>query len=320
MYKFAAPYYLLLIPVVALIFFKKWNKIRGIKIPSIYTVKKEGKKIYKHNIEKILTFISLVLMIIALARPQIVSQSVKTKKNGIDIVIALDLSRSMLQEDFKPNRLEKAKSLLKEFVAKRADDRISIVVFGGEAYTKVPLTFDHEVIQKILGKLTTGDITSNNRTAIGMGLGVAVNRVKNSESKSKVIILMTDGENNSGEMSPGVAADIAKEYNIKVYTIGIGAYEVLTPTMTGRRIMANTELDETLLKSIASKTGGEYFRASGTEKFREIFDKINNLEKTKIESTEFYSREELYEKFLKVAIMTLLIALLFRYLIYIKIP
>ena len=150
-------------------------------------------------------------MCIALARPQIISENKIIKKEGIDIVVALDLSQSMLQRDFKPNRLETAKKLLEEFIDKRINDRISLVVFGGDAYTKVPLTFDHNVVKDITSKLTTDDITSNNRTAIGMGLGVSLNRLKDSEAKSKVIILMTDGENNSGEMSPMGASEIAKE-------------------------------------------------------------------------------------------------------------
>ena len=319
MFKFSSPYYLFLIPVVIYLFLKK-NKKSGIKVPSIFKVKKENKKIKKHYIEKILTFLSLISLIIALARPQNISQNINVKKNGIDIVVALDLSQSMQTEDFKPSRIEKAKVLLKEFISKRENDRISLVVFGGDAYTKVPLTFDHAVIDKILGKITIEDITSNNRTAIGMGLGVAVNRLKNSSAKSKVIILMTDGENNSGEMSPQVAADIAKDFGIKVYTIGIGAKEVAVTNSFGTKVVANTELDETLLKRIAETTGGEYFRASSTENFRQIFNKIDALEKTKIESKEFNIEEDLFEEFLKVGIILLLIALMFKSVIYIKIP
>lgn len=319
MFRFYSPYYLFLIPIVVSLFFIK-NKKNGIRVPSLMKIKKENKKIKKHHIERILMILSLLSLIIALARPKNLSQSVKIKKDGIDIVVALDLSQSMQSTDFKPSRIDKAKILLKEFINKRDNDRISLVIFGGDAYTKVPLTFDHSVIDKILDKLTVNDITSNDRTAIGMGLGVSVNRLKNATAKSKVIILMTDGENNSGEMSPQVAAGIAKEFGIKVYTIGIGAKEILVPTAYGTKSVANTELDENLLKYIAKVTDGEYFRASSEENFKEIFKKIDSLEKTKIESKEFFNEKELYENFLIAGIFFLLIALIFKNIIYIKIP
>lgn len=319
MFRFYSPYYLFLIPIVVSLFFIK-NKKNGIKVPSLMKLKKENKKIKKHHVEKILMILSLLSLIIALARPQNLSQSVKIKKDGIDIVVALDLSQSMQSTDFKPSRIDRAKILLKEFISKRDNDRISLVIFGGDAYTKVPLTFDHSVIDKILDKLTVNDITSNNRTAIGMGLGVSVNRLKNATAKSKVIILMTDGENNSGEMSPQVAAGIAKEFGIKVYTIGIGAKEIQIPTVYGMKSVANTELDENLLKYIAKVTDGEYFRASSEENFKEIFKKIDSLEKTKIESKEFFNEKEVYENFLIAGIILLLAALIFKHIIYIKIP
>ena len=256
MFKFASPYFLLLIPIIIYLFFRK-QKVKGIKIPGIKPLKEFRLKSKKYLIGKILILFSLILMCIALARPQIISENKIIKKEGIDIVVALDLSQSMLQRDFKPNRLETAKKLLEEFIDKRVNDRISLVVFGGDAYTKVPLTFDHNVVKDITSKLTTDDITSNNRTAIGMGLGVSLNRLKDSEAKSKVIILMTDGENNSGEMSPMGASEIAKELGIKIYTIGIGAREIQIRVPFGHTTVKNTELDENLLKNIASTTGGE---------------------------------------------------------------
>ena len=257
-------------------------------------------------------------MCIALARPQIISENKIIKKEGIDIVVALDLSQSMLQRDFKPNRLETAKKLLEEFIDKRVNDRISLVVFGGDAYTKVPLTFDHNVVKDITSKLTTDDITSNNRTAIGMGLGVSLNRLKDSEAKSKVIILMTDGENNSGEMSPMGASEIAKELGIKIYTIGIGAREIQIRVPFGHTTVKNTELDENLLKNIASTTGGEYFRAGSEKEFQEIFNRIDSLEKTKIDGRSYYEKDELYENILKIALLLLVIGAFFEYKKYIK--
>ena len=265
---------------------------------------------------KILILSSIILMVIALARPQISSENKIIKKNGIDIVVALDLSNSMLQQDFTPNRLEVAKHLLNRFIEKRPDDRISLIVFGGDAYTKVPLTFDHSVVKDITSKLTTDDITSNNRTAIGMGLGIAINRLKNSTAKSKVIILMTDGENNSGEMSPMGAANIAKELGIKIYTIGIGAKEL----RYGPALIKNNELDENLLKEIAETTHGEYFRASNEKEFENIFNKINQLEKTKIDGKTYYEHIEVFENILKIALVLLIIGAFLEYIKYIRIP
>ncbi|WP_407537658.1 VWA domain-containing protein [Cetobacterium somerae] len=227
MYNFKMPYILVLIPIVTYLFFKKSQG--AIKVPGIQIIKKYSKGSKKHLLGRIFMYLSTVFMILALARPQLTTEGKVVKKDGIDIAIALDLSKSMEARDFNPNRLEKSKELLKEFIDKRPNDRLSLVVFGGEAYTKVPLTFDHSVLKNMISNITTDDITSNNRTAIGMGLGVALNRLKDSDSKSKVIILMTDGENNSGEMSPVGAAEVAKELGIKVYTIGIGAKEIAIP-------------------------------------------------------------------------------------------
>lgn len=319
MFKFASPYFLLLIPIIIYLFFRK-QKVKEIKIPGIKPLKEFRLKSKKHLIGKILILFSLVLMCIALARPQIISENKIIKKEGIDIVVALDLSQSMLQRDFKPNRLETAKKLLEEFIDKRVNDRISLVVFGGDAYTKVPLTFDHNVVKDITSKLTTDDITSNNRTAIGMGLGVSLNRLKDSEAKSKVIILMTDGENNSGEMSPMGASEIAKELGIKIYTIGIGAREIQIRVPIGHTTVKNTELDENLLKNIASTTGGEYFRAGSEKEFQEIFNRIDSLEKTKIDGRSYYEKDELYENISKIALLLLVIGAFFEYKKYIKIP
>lgn len=319
MFKFATPYFLILIPLILFLFFKKY-RVKGIKVPGIKPIKALKLKSKKYLIGKISILISLILMCVALARPQLVSENKIIKKDGIDIVVALDLSKSMLNTDFSPNRLEKAKELLESFVDKRVNDRISLVVFGGDAYTKVPLTFDHNVIKDVTSKLTVDDITSNNRTAIGMGLGISLNRLKDSEAKSKVIILMTDGENNSGEMSPTAASDIAKELGIKIYTIGIGAKELEVRLPFGRTTIKNTELDENLLKTIAAKTGGEYFRASNEKEFQDIFNKIDKLEKTELDGRTYYEKEELYQNILKLSLLFLLIGTFFEYKKYIRIP
>lgn len=319
MFKFASPYFLLLIPIIIYLFLRKRSNL-GITVPGIEPLKAYKIKSKKHLLGKYLILLSLILMCVALARPQMIYENRVVKKNGIDIAISLDLSQSMLQEDFSPNRLEKAKEVLGEFIDKRGNDRLSLIVFGGDAYTKVPLTFDHNVVKEMVSKLTVDDITSNNRTAIGMGIGVALNRLKNSEAKSKVIILLTDGENNSGEMSPSAAADIAKELGIKIYTIGIGAREIQIPTLFGYQTVKNNELDENLLQNIAKTTGGEYFRAGDSKEFKEIFNKIDELEKTKIDGRSFYDKQEMFEGILKISLILLLIGVLFQYLIYIIIP
>ncbi len=319
MFKFASPYFLLLIPIIIYLFLRKRSNL-GITVPGIEPLRTYKIKSKKYLLGKYLILLSLILMCVALARPQMIYENRVVKKNGIDIAISLDLSQSMLQEDFSPNRLEKAKEVLGEFIDKRGDDRLSLIVFGGDAYTKVPLTFDHNVVKEMVSKLTVDDITSNNRTAIGMGIGVALNRLKNSEAKSKVIILLTDGENNSGEMSPSAAADIAKELGIKIYTIGIGAREIQIPTLFGYQTVKNNELDENLLQNIAKTTGGEYFRAGDSKEFKEIFNKIDELEKTKIDGRSFYDKQEMFEEILKISLILLLIGVFFQYLIYIIIP
>lgn len=319
MFKFASPYFLLLIPIIIYLFLRKRSNL-GITVPGIEPLRAYKIKSKKYLLGKYLILLSLILMCVALARPQMIYENRVVKKNGIDIAISLDLSQSMLQDDFSPNRLEKAKEVLGEFIDKRGNDRLSLIVFGGDAYTKVPLTFDHNVVKEMVSKLTVDDITSNNRTAIGMGIGVALNRLKNSEAKSKVIILLTDGENNSGEMSPSAAADIAKELGIKIYTIGIGAREIQIPTLFGYQTVRNNELDENLLQNIAKTTGGEYFRAGDSKEFKEIFNKIDELEKTKIDGRSFYDKQEMFEGILKIALIFLLLGVFFQYLIYIIIP
>ncbi|MCQ8212816.1 VWA domain-containing protein [Cetobacterium somerae] len=319
MYNFKMPYILILIPIVTYLFFRKRSQ-GAIKVPGIQIIKKYSKGSKKHLLGRMFIYLSAIFMILALARPQLTTEGKVVKKDGIDIAIALDLSKSMEAKDFNPNRLEKSKELLKEFIDKRPNDRLSLVVFGGEAYTKVPLTFDHSVLKNMISNITTDDITSNNRTAIGMGLGVALNRLKDSDSKSKVVILMTDGENNSGEMSPIGAAEVAKDLGIKVYTIGIGAREIPVAGFFGTSYIENKELDENLLNTIAEKTNGKYFRASDSKEFQNIFNEINNLEKSKIDSRSIYDITEYFEELLKIALALLLLGIFFEYFKYIRIP
>lgn len=319
MFKFNDPYFFILIPFIIYLFFRK-EKSKGIKVPSIQGIKKYSLNSKKYLIGKYFIMISCIIMVIGLARPQKISDK-KIKKDGIDIVVVLDLSKSMLQEDFNPNRLEKSKELLSKFISQRVNDRIGLVIFGGDAYTKIPLTFDTSMLREVVEKIKVDDITSNNRTAIGMGVGVAINRLKESESKSKVIILMTDGENNYGELSPIDATKLAKELGIKIYTIGIGAYERNVPSFFGvMRKVKNIELDENLLTKMAEETNGKYFRASDEKSFEEIFSEINKLEKTEIEKQDFVQKEELYMSFVKASLIFLLIGLFFEFLLFIRLP
>ena len=247
----------------------------------------------------IIRLISLTLLIIALARPRNVAVSKKVKANrGIDIVMAIDVSASMLARDLKPNRLEALKVVATNFVNRRPNDRIGIVVYAGESFTQTPITSDKGITRRTISEIKWGQLEGG--TAIGMGLGSAVNRLKESEAKSKVIILLTDGVNNSGFVDPKTATELAKELNIKVYTVGIGTNGMadfpFSKDARGRLQFRKqqVEIDEELLQFIASETQGQYFRATDNSELQEIYDEIDTLEKTKIEEFKYYNYQEKY--------------------------
>lgn len=252
--------------------------------------------VYK-AIEPIFWF-SLALLILAMARPQSEHAEEHVKGEGIDIFLVMDLSSSMLARDFEPDRLTVSKQVAIDFVSHRTYDRIGLAVFAGESYTQCPLTNDHEVLKEYLGSLACG--TLEDGTAIGMGLAAAVNRLKESEAKSKVVVLLTDGVNNAGYIRPATAADIAKEFDIKVYTIGVGSYgQALSPVR--RRSdgdylfgITNVEIDEELLKMIAAETGGKYYRAVSAEALQQVYNEIDQLEKTEVDITVYKRYKELY--------------------------
>ncbi len=320
MYKLHNPYFLLLLPFVAWFFFKK-NKKKAIRMPSLEIVKRtkigESKK---HLIGKYLIFIGIVLLIFGLSRPQKTEDKIKRQKEGIDITLVLDISKSMLTEDFNPNRLERAKKVMDTFTSKRTQDRIGLVVFAGSAYTRVPLTFDYNVVKESLSSLSISDIADSNRTAIGIGTATAINRLKKSHAESKIIILVTDGENNFGKISPENAVTIAKELGIKIYTIGVGAEYINQQTILGSMKVKNDSLDELLLNNMAKDTGGLYFRASDEKKLETIFKKIDDLEKSKIESRDIYLYKELYRYFVISGLLLLMTGLWFDNYRYIRIP
>ena len=264
-----------------------------------------------------LRIIALSMIIVAIARPRSSTQVEKRDTEGIDIVLAMDVSTSMLAQDFTPNRLSAAKDIAIEFIAQRPADRMGIVVFAGESYTQCPLTTDRATLINMMKEVQTDLIEDG--TAIGNGLATAVARMSDTDAKSKVIILLTDGVNNRGEIAPLTAAEIAKTYGVKVYTIGVGAngtapYPVITPWGIETR-KVQVEIDEDLLKGIAQSTGGKYFRATDNTKLAEIYAEINRMEKTKTTLETFPVYAELFGKFGLIALVCLLLELLLRLLI-----
>ncbi len=256
----------------------------------------------------ILRLFAVALVIIALARPQSTSKGQNVYSEGIDIVLALDISGSMLAEDFQPNRIEAAKNVAQDFITGRTNDRIGLVIFSGESFTQCPLTVDYEVLKTLIKPLKSGMIEDG--TAIGLGLANGVNRLRESKAKSKVIILLTDGVNNRGEIDPITAAEIAKSFGIRVYTVGVGTigeapYPVQTPFGI-RYQMVPVEIDEKVLKQVADITEGKYFRATDNKKLRAIYQEIDHLEKTRIEVRSYRRYTELFYSFIFVAVFFLI--------------
>lgn len=262
--------------------------------------------------------LSLTLIIMALARPQTMDVSTRTKTNkGIDIVMAIDVSSSMLAQDLKPNRLKALKRVAASFIDDRMSDRIGLVIYAGESYTKTPITSDRSIVKNALREIQFEGLIDDG-TAIGMGLATSVNRLKDSRAKSKVIILLTDGVNNSGFIDPKIASELALEYEIKTYTIGLGSNGTarapigLLPNGQFQYGMTKVEIDEELLKTIAKNTGGLYFRATDNKKLEEIYDEINKLEKTEIEEFKYYNYDEKFRPLVLLALALLFMEWLMR--------
>ncbi|MBL4569045.1 MAG: VWA domain-containing protein [Flavobacteriaceae bacterium] len=302
----------LLIPLVATWYFivRKKNTAT-LTVPSIKGFKAEQSLLAKLKpLLYLLRLAAFSVLIVALARPRSVSVSKKIKTNrGIDIVMAIDVSASMLARDLKPNRLEALKVVATEFVNQRPNDRIGIVVYAGESFTQTPITSDKGIVKRTISEIKWGQLEGG--TAIGMGLGSSVNRLKESKAKSKVIILLTDGVNNSGFIDPKTATELAKELEIKVYTIGIGTNGMADfpyrRDANGKLIFRKqqVEIDEELLKYIATETEGKYFRATDNSKLKAIYDEINKLEKTKIEEFKYYNYQEKYRLLVSIALLLL---------------
>ena len=313
------PWWLLLLGLIPLLIWLRRSRrnkhgTNAIEIPlGVGTFRKSWRMIMYSCIEP-LFWLGIGLLIIAMARPQSEHAEEIVKGEGIDIFLVMDLSSSMLAKDFEPDRLEVSKRVAVDFVSHRTYDRIGLTVFAGESYTQCPLTNDHDVLKEYLKSLECG--TLEDGTAIGMGLAAAVNRLKDSEAKSKVIVLLTDGVNNAGYIRPATAAGLAKEFGIKVYTIGVGSYgQALSPVRrrsNGEYMfgITNVEIDEELMRKIAEDTGGKYYRAISEESLKEVYNEIDRLEKTEVEITVYKRYVELYYWPL-IAGFALLVALFF---------
>lgn len=326
---FASPYYLwlltLLVPIIA---YYVWRTLQGgaaIQISTIRGVKGAPRTIryYLRHLPFVLRVGAFALLIVALARPQNVEQNVSTSTEGIDIMLSIDVSGSMLARDFKPDRITAAKEVAGSFIADRYGDRIGLVAFAGEAFTQSPLTTDQSTLQTLLARIRSGLIEDG--TAIGNGLATAINRLRESDAKSKVIILLTDGVNNRGEITPLTAAEIAKAQGIRVYTIGVGTMGMApypAIDMFGKLTFVNqkVEIDEKTLTAMAEMTGGQYFRATDKAKLQAIYDEINQLEKSKVEVTEHVSYHELFLEWVLAALGLLLAEFLLSNLVLKRIP
>ncbi len=307
-------YLLVLIPLLGIFAWKRWFRMQSRFRFSTLQFFEQVPRTLRSFLARFLWLVrlgGLALLIIALARPQAGMHLQEVTTKGIDIMLVMDVSTSMLAEDFKPkNRIEASKAVAKEFVQGRKNDRIGVVIFAGEAFPQCPLTLDYGVVMEIIDRIQVAPPEWDG-TAIGNGLATAVARLKNSEAKSKVIILLTDGVNNAGEVDPMTAAEIAETFNMRIYTIGVGTsgYAVM-PRQTPwgvQKVRVRVEIDEDLLKRIAQKTGGLYFRATNTEKLREIYQQISEMEKTKIEVKEFTRYKEKFALFAGLALMLLVV-------------
>ncbi|MCF8259574.1 MAG: VWA domain-containing protein [Melioribacteraceae bacterium] len=305
-------YFLVLIPIMLIWYFRKHKRnssditFSSLKIFDNFSPSLRERLVH---LPTILRAVGLALLLVALARPQTFSSGENVYTEGIDVAMLLDISGSMLAEDFKPNRLEAAKLVIDDFVEGRTSDKIGLVVFARESFTQCPLTIDYNVLRGLLTEIESGMIEDG--TAIGTAIANGVNRLKDSEAKSKIIILLTDGVNNSGEIDPVTASQIAETFGIRIYTVGVGTqgqapYPYQTPF--GKRYqMVDVEIDEAILKQVAEITGGQYFRATDNKKLLEIYNEIDKLEKTRVEITSYRQAKELFYGWLGSGLLLLFI-------------
>lgn len=316
--------FFLLAPVLFWYFWEMRKSDASLQISSIQQLGKspKSKRIYLMHLPFVLRMATAILLILTLARPQTSNSWRSENVEGIDIMMALDISGTMLAEDLRPNRLEAAKNVAAEFILSRPNDNIGLTLFARESFSQCPLTTDHVALVNLFNGVQFGLI--NDGTAIGLGLGTAVNRIREGHSKSKVIILLTDGSNNSGDISPLMAAELAQTFGIRVYTIGVGSHgKVRMPIQTPIGIqyaMVDSDFDENTLQKIAEMTGGEYFRATNNTALRSIYQEIDKLEKTKISVHEFTNKQEVFFSFALAALLLLVLEMMIRTLYLKRLP
>ena len=326
---FANPTYLylllLLIPLIGWYIYKLSKSQASLQVSSSEVFElPEAKswKVYLRHLPFVFRIVAVALLIVVLARPQSTNSWQNSSTEGIDIMLAMDISTSMLAEDLKPNRLEASKDVASSFINGRLNDNIGLVVFAAESFTQCPLTIDHTVLLNLFKDVQPGVIQDG--TAIGLGLANAVSRIKDSQAKSKVIILLTDGVNNTGEIAPVTAAEIAKTFGVRVYTIGVGTQgEAPYPIPTAFGVQYQNipvEIDEAVLKQIAATTGGQYFRATDNASLKEIYSEIDKMEKTKISVQEFSKKQEEYKNWAILIFVLLLLELFLRNTVLKSIP
>lgn len=327
---FANPSYiyllLLLIPLIGWYFWKMRKSQASVEMSSSQAFdapKAVTAKVYLRHVPFVLRMIAIALVIVILARPQSTNSWQNSSTEGIDIMMAIDISSSMLAQDLRPNRLEAAKNVAAAFINGRPNDNIGLVVFSAESFTQCPLTTDHAILLNLFKNIQSGMIEDG--TAIGLGLANAVSRIKDSQAKSKVIILLTDGSNNRGEIAPVTASEIAKTFGIRVYTIGVGTkgeapYPFRLPGGMIQTQMIPVDIDEPTLKQIATTTGGQYFRATDNASLKEIYSEIDQMEKTKISVREYSKKQEEYKNIALLLLALLLLELLLKHTLLKKIP
>lgn len=325
--SFSQPLWLLLLAIIPLSIFWYWRRKHKqtpvFRFPGLHLAGKLPQSFRQKTriLPFILRLVAITCIILGIARPQGTLGFIEEKTEGIDIMLCMDVSGSMLAKDFQPNRLEASKSIITNFIEGRPNDRIGLTIFEGQGFTQCPLTTDHTILKELVKICRSGTI--GGQTAIGMGLATSVNRIRKSEAKSKVVILITDGKNLEGEITPETASDLAKQYGIRVYTIGVGTRgmaeaPIAIDDRTGEYVygMTSVDIDEDLLEKIASKTGGRYYRAVNESKLASIFSEIDRMEKDRIKSLTFTHKKEQYHGFVLVAILLLLAEWLLGNLIY----
>jgi len=324
---FGQPWLLLLFIIIPFLIYWKFHQgkkqVAALRISSTQGL--ANSRSWKNTVQYfpfVFRMLALACIIVALARPQVKFDETQTEGEGIDIILCIDVSGSMTAQDFQPNRMEAAKKVAMDFVDNRPNDRIGVVIFAGESFTQCPLTTDHYVLKSQIAQIRNGLLEDG--TAIGSGLATSVDRLRNSKSKSKVVILLTDGINNGGLIDPSTAKEIAKAFKVKVYTIGVGTDGYApTPVSTPLGVVMQNQkvsIDEKLLQNIATETGGKYFRATDNNSLTKIYNDINQLEKSKVEVTTFHRYTEKFYPFIFAAMALLLIELVLRYTLFKKFP